>query len=140
MLDAPATAAPRLLRRLRVAADDGAALCTDVFLPPGLNAAPAVLVRTPYGRHAPFLQLLALRLSRSGLAVVLQDGRGRYQSEGRYDLRSEAPDGQATLAWLAQQPWCDGRAAVAGVSIGGYPAFRMCLESPPPGVRLLGML
>jgi putative CocE/NonD family hydrolase len=140
MLDAPATAAPRLLRRLRVAADDDAALCTDVFLPPGLDTAPAVLVRTPYGRQAPFLQLLALRLARSGLAVVLQDSRGRYQSEGRYDLRSETPDGRATLAWLAQQPWCDGRVAVAGVSIGGYPAFRMCLESPPPGVRLLGML
>lgn len=128
-------ARPRVRPRQAVPAHDGIKLCTDVYLPDA-ETAPAVLLRTPYGRHAVFLQALAVRLSRAGFAAVLQDSRGRYQSEGTFELTREHADGVATLEWLADEPWCDGRVAPIGLSITGYPSFRLAIDPVPAAVRV----
>ncbi len=45
-----------------------------------------------------------------GFAVVYQDCRGRYASEGHFTkYLAEGPDGFDTLAWILAQPWCNGR-------------------------------
>ena len=44
------------LRDLQVAMRDGVHLTTDVFLPAATGRWPAVLVRTPYSRHSPFIR------------------------------------------------------------------------------------
>jgi hypothetical protein len=60
--------------------------------------------------------------------------RGTGDSEGtiddEYGAREQA-DLDATLAWLAAQPWCDGRVVVLGKSWGGFAALQAAARRPP---------
>ncbi len=103
-----------------LAMSDGVKLATDVWLPRGGGPFPVVLERTPYGkgrgRPAAFL--------RRGVAVVRQDMRGRFASEGE-NLPfigcgwADHRDGAETVAWLRRQRWCNGRIGTQGGSAGG---------------------
>lgn len=131
---------PRILPRQTVVTEDGVQLCTDVYLPPGPGPDPVVLVRTPYGRNMPFLLRMAMRLNQAGLAVVLQDSRGRYQSEGNYDWRLEERDGYDTLRWLAGQSWTNGRVGLVGLSISAHPNFKLAAGKVPEGIEIAAMV
>ena len=132
-------ARPRILPRQVVTTGDGAELCTDIYLPATDQPRPAILVRTPYGRHMPLLMQIALQLSRTGFCAVLQDCRGRYRSTGAYDLQLEAADSRNTLRWLAGQEWCDGRAGLVGISISSLPNL-MVASQPSEGEARVGAL
>lgn len=93
---APARRA-RVLGGLGVPTRDGLELTTDVFLPAPDGAWPVVVVRTPYNRSSLFLLRLARTLNGSGLAVLVQDCRGRFGSPGRWDWRLETSDGHDCL-------------------------------------------
>ena len=109
---------------------DGVRLATDVFLPEGAGSWPVVMVRTPYGRHinsrrevsranpVPMTRAeVAAAFHAEGFAVVYQDCRGRYGSEGTFTKYvNEGPDGYDTCAWLVAQLWCDGRICTMGMS------------------------
>ncbi len=120
---------------------EGINLATDVWLPDGPGPWPVVLVRTPYhrqggtGRGKYFTDL--------GYAYVIQDTRGKYDSEGYFrPLEDEAADGQDTVAWIAEQPWCNGRIGMTGKSYlgivqipaaaGGHEALRCILPGVAP--------
>src|SRR5262245_17998610 len=124
-------ARPRILPRQAVTTADGIDLCTDVYLPSTDEPRPAILVRTPYGRHMPLLIQVAVRLSRAGFSAVLQDCRGRYRSTGAYDLQLEATDSRNTLRWLARQEWCDGSAGLVGISISSLPNLMVASQPGP---------
>lgn len=124
----------------RVAARDGVALATDVYLPPGEEPAPVLLVRTPYGRGVPPLMRLALRLNREGVGVAIQDCRGRHGSEGELEWRREPGDARDALAWLGERSWCSGRVGLLGLSISSLALFKVAAEEPPPGVELAAMV
>lgn len=132
----PPRSRPRILPRESVPAADGVRLCTDVFLPETAAPSAAILLRTPYGRTAPFLLRLAMRLNRAGLAMALQDCRGRNQSEGAPDWRREEDDGYSTLAWLGAQPWCSGRLGLLGLSISSLSLFPLAARRPPAGTEV----
>jgi putative CocE/NonD family hydrolase len=105
--------AGRILRNVKVAMRDGSRLSATVFLPEGDGPFPAVLVRTAYNR----IGFTGQEFTARGLALVVQDCRGRYDSEGEwYPFIHEADDGLDTLTWLRQQPWCDGRVGMFGDS------------------------
>ncbi|MSV28086.1 MAG: CocE/NonD family hydrolase [Bryobacterales bacterium] len=101
---------------VRIPMRDGVRLSANVFRPAGPARRPALLVRTPYGKgdaltpnHRAFAE--------SGYAVVVQDVRGRYASEGVFaPLTQEPRDGDDTLNWIARQPWCDGKIGMMGGS------------------------
>ena len=109
---------------VRVPTRDGTNLAATVFRPAGKGPYPAVLMRTPYDRTSAAsvtLQVNAPALAAAGYAVVLQDVRGRFGSEGDFEpFVSEQEDGIDSLDWLAGQSWCSGRIGMAGVS---YNAF-----------------
>jgi putative CocE/NonD family hydrolase len=68
----------------------------------------------------------------AGYAVMVQDVRGRYASEGAFEpFVSEAADGAATIAWLAEQPFCDGRVATYGGSYVGATQLLAATQRPP---------
>ena len=103
---------------------DGVRLATDVHRPRGGGPCPTVLVRTPYSRGGLLgipLVAQARLLVRRGYAVVIQDVRGRFGSEGRFlPAVHEAVDGAATVAWIRDQPWADGSVGAMGSSyLGG---------------------
>lgn len=98
---------------------DGTVLRADVFRPATSAPVPALLHRTPYSKalvweHHPFDIPRAVA---AGYAVVVQDVRGRYASEGDFSPSvNEAADGAATIAWLAAAEWCDGLVGMWGSS------------------------
>lgn len=87
---------------------DGVRLATDVYRPTE-GPTPTLLTRTPYNKDvvAGFSDDLDLfRALRAGYAVVAQDVRGRFASEGTFDAyHQEAADGADTIAWIAAQPY-----------------------------------
>lgn len=98
---------------------DGVTLSTSLFLPGGKKKCPAVLVRTPYDKNAEEWMGKAFKMF--GIAVILQDVRGRFQSEGSfYPFINERADGLTTLRWIRKQPWSDGTIAGWGGSYVGY--------------------
>lgn len=126
----------------KVPAFDGVNLATDVYLPDGTGPFPAVIVRTPY--HRVGLQGTARRFTGRGYAFVAQDCRGKYDSDGVFTpLVHEAIDGQATVDWVANQKWCNGRIGLWGRSYlgavqvpaasGGHDALRCIVPSVVPG-------
>jgi uncharacterized protein len=113
------TVAPRK-QTLMVAMRDGTHLATDVYLPEGKGPFPTLLVRLPYNKD--LLGPGAGDSTKRGYALVAQDTRGRYHSEGAnlpfdgdgwWDNRW---DGYDTLDWVAKQPWCDGKIGTFGGS------------------------
>lgn len=125
---------------------DGVRLATDVYCPPeGEGPWPVLLERTPYGKqgtnHADRSladpvpspkSAIAARFAVAGYAYVLQDCRGRFQSEGRFTkYLNEGPDGADTLAWLLQQPWCNGQIGTLGLSYGAHVQTAMAACDPP---------
>jgi putative CocE/NonD family hydrolase len=70
--------------------------------------------------------------ARNGFAVVMQDCRGRYGSEGLFTkYLAEGEDGFDTLEWIANQEWCDGRVATMGLSYGAHTQLAMACLAPP---------
>ncbi|MHA1730753.1 MAG: CocE/NonD family hydrolase [Promethearchaeota archaeon] len=95
---------------------DGTRLATDVYLPRWRGSTfPVVLSRTPYGKDG--IAGLATLYCSQGFAVVAQDMRGRFASEGEDQVfRFDYTDGVDTVEWILDQPWCDGKIASWGGS------------------------
>jgi putative CocE/NonD family hydrolase len=109
---------------VRVVTRDGTALATNVWRPADERPVPALLLRTPYGKddiasyggNRPNL----FALLEAGYAVVIQCCRGTARSEGVYvPHETEAADSADTIAWLREQPWCDGNIGGFGASYQG---------------------
>ncbi|WP_284984492.1 CocE/NonD family hydrolase [Arthrobacter sp. efr-133-TYG-118] len=113
---------------------DGLRLATDIWTPDG-SPAPVLLVRLPYGKDAfPDAPLIPSReaLVEHGYAVVWQDVRGRYRSEGQgfEPFVGEADDGVDTVKWIMAQPWCDGHVGSYGASYLGVVQWQTASNSP----------
>lgn len=103
----------KIHRNVKVAMRDGVRLSTTVSLPEGDGSFPTVLMRTAYNR----VPVQGPEFAERGLALVVQDCRGRYDSEGEwYPFIHEEADGADTVEWLRHQPWCNGRVAMFGDS------------------------
>jgi putative CocE/NonD family hydrolase len=115
-----------------VAMRDGVRLATTAFLPRGQRGKlPVILERTPYGKATDASPNYTGFLDR-GYAVVLQDVRGRYDSEGAFDpLRQEGPDGDDTLNWIARQEWSNGKVGMIGGSYRGIVQWKAALTGNP---------
>ena len=86
---------------------------------------PTVLMRSAYFRKMVDTTVIADMLCARGCNILLQDVRGRFKSEGVFSMSDnrDADDALATLEWLAQQPWQDGRVAFCGISMSGFTAW-----------------
>ena len=129
--------APELIveRDLVLLTEDGVRLVADVYRPAVDHPVPCVLSRTPYDKRRDVTVMAGLdpvRAARAGLAVVCQDVRGRFASEGTFEpFRHERSDGAATLRWLADQPWCSGRIGMAGRSYAAATQWLAASTEPP---------
>jgi hypothetical protein len=111
---------------------DGVTLRSDVYRPDGDDRVPAILIRTPYGKDRESDRGFLAAANARGYAVVVQDVRGRYASEGQFDpYRQEGRDGFDAVEWLAAQPWSDGRVAGSGLSYPGAAQWLAAVEAPP---------
>lgn len=114
---------------------DGTTLYADVFRPDAEGSFPTLLTRTPYDRTSPFahsMSLDAVRAGRAGYATVVQDCRGRFQSEGEFHpFVNEPNDGYDTIEWIAEQGWCDGNVGMFGGSYVGATQWLAATTRPP---------
>ena len=102
---------------------DGTITYVDVFRPDASGGFPALLQRTPYDKSSPHSRTSALdgiRAAMQGYAVVIQDVRGRFSSDGEfYTFVDEMNDGYDSVEWVAGQPWCNGKVGMYGSSYVG---------------------
>ncbi|WZL71979.1 CocE/NonD family hydrolase [Clostridiaceae bacterium 35-E11] len=110
---------------------DGVKLSTNIYLPKGLNEKlPVILVRTPYGKEA--FTDYHLKYVMRGYALVIQDVRGRNESEGKWlPMYYEAEDGNDTANWIAKQSWSNQRIGMIGGSYGGYVQWALASTGNP---------
>ena len=103
-------------RDVAVVLRDGVTLRADVYRPRGPGKFPVLLFRTPYGKHyaADSYRIQRLAVERN-YAVVFQDVRGRYASEGTFTpYRTEGADGFDTIEWAAGNRGPTARSARSG--------------------------
>jgi len=124
---------PPILKQfnLRAQMRDGIRLSTNVFRPDVKSPIPTVLIRTPYGKGSDLSPAYRI-FAEHGYAVVVQDVRGRYASEGVFQpLSQEGRDGYDTLDWIARQPWSDGKVGMIGGSYLGIVQWKVALLNNP---------
>ena len=110
---------------------DGIGLSTNVFRPKAAARVPTILVRTPYNKGKTLSAGYQL-FADNGYAVVVQDVRGRYESEGVFNsLLQEPPDGEDTVEWIAKQSWSDGQVGMVGGSYVGIVQWKLALLNNP---------
>ena len=101
---------------------DGTVLRSTVWRPAGAARRPVLLSRLPYGKDMPAATLVLdpLAAVRRGYAVILQDTRGRFASDGEFRPFEETDDSVDTVAWAATLPFSDGRVGMFGASYLGF--------------------
>ena len=126
-------AAPPAHRDVPVRMRDGVVLRADVYRPAAEGRFPTLVYRTPYDRKRAGEQYSTIKAAVArGYAVVAQDVRGRYGSEGEFvPYRHEGADGYDTIEWAAAQPWSDGKVGTFGLSYPGAVQWLAAVESPP---------
>jgi len=111
-------------------------LSTDIYLPYVAGPTPAVLIRLPYDKEQgikdlPLMKIVAFLFQLEGYAVVIQDTRGRFDSEGVWvPFDSEQEDGIDTVRWIEVQPWFNGNLGMFGGSYFGFTQLAVACQRP----------
>ncbi|MBK8292594.1 MAG: CocE/NonD family hydrolase [Flammeovirgaceae bacterium] len=103
---------------------DGERLATDIYRPKGNAKAPIVFSRTPYNFNSWIDGELRTRTLETayeavqrGYAYVVQNERGRFFSEGEWDiLGTPTTDGYDAFEWMSKQAWSNGKIGLIGCS------------------------
>ncbi|MEZ4561950.1 MAG: CocE/NonD family hydrolase [Thermomicrobiales bacterium] len=118
-----------------VAMRDGTILRTDVYRPAEGGPFPVIMQRTPYNKETAALSLQqtdVFRAVRRGYAVVNQDVRGRFRSDGSFrPFHQEINDGYDAVEWAAAQPWSTGKVGMFGTSYVGATQWLAAVGAPP---------
>lgn len=123
-------AAPVGKETITVPMRDGILLSTDIYGEVAGRPLPVLLMRTPYNKAR--AQTAAEAFASAGYIAVVQDCRGRFQSQGNfYPYDTEGQDGYDTVEWLQRQPWCNGRVGMWGASYVGATQWQAAVEKPP---------
>ena len=141
---APISAAPyevTVQKDVMVPMRDGIRLATDIYLPmqdgkPLGEKLPTILDRRPYNKDG--CRGYADYYVSRGYAFVAQDTRGRYKSEGVWHwMTDDGRDGADLAAWIADQPWSDGKIGMIGTSYVGGTQHAMAMEKVPQLVTVI---
>ena len=133
----PAVEEIRIERYLAAPMRDGVKLYGDLYRPARDGKFPVLVVRTPYGVQRDGVHEALIKFAQHGYAVYVQDVRGRFESEGKWDpFRNEANDGYDTIEWAAKQPWSNGKVGTEGGSYLGHVQWRAATQSPPSLVTM----
>jgi len=103
---------------------DGIRLATDIYRPKTDEKVPVIFSRTPYnfnswgdGKQRTRTAKEALAAVKRGYAYVIQNERGRYYSEGEWDILGvPLTDGYDAFSWMKDQSWCNGKIGTLGCS------------------------
>ena len=122
-----------LRRGMRCTMSDGVVLVSDHYAPASGGKLPTLLMRQPYGRDIASTVVYAhpAWFARQGYNVVIQDVRGRGDSEGAfYPFLHEEKDGAETIAWVRSLPESDGKVGMYGFSYQGMTQLLVAAAKP----------
>lgn len=116
---------------------DGTVLRADVYRPAAPGAYPVLLCRTPYSKKLDGSVEMGEGHAANGYITVVQDVRGRYESDGEFrpgfyraDV-NDAEDGYDTVEWAARLPGSSGRVGTFGNSYAGWTQWALAPTRPP---------
>ncbi len=103
---------------------DGIRLATDIYRPKTDKKVPIIFSRTPYnfntwqdGEQRTRTAAQALEAVKRGYAYVVQNERGRYFSEGEWDILGvPLTDGYDAFSWMKDRSWSNGKIGTLGCS------------------------
>ncbi len=113
---------------------DGTKLYADVYCPGGTEPLPVLLMRQPYGKSLASTVTYAhpVWYASQGYMVVVQDVRGRGESEGAfYPYLHEAEDGYDAVEWAAKLPRSNCKVGMYGFSYQGATQWAAASLQPP---------
>ncbi|WP_168118601.1 CocE/NonD family hydrolase [Paenibacillus sp. HB172176] len=113
---------------------DGVVLYADIYRPGEAGLYPVLLMRQPYGRMiaSTITQAHPVWYARQGFIVIIQDVRGRGDSQGEFDpFIHEAEDGFDTVEWAAALPQSNGHVGMYGFSYQGCTQWAAASQKPP---------
>ncbi len=112
---------------------DGTVLRADLLKPKSNGPVPVLVYRTPYGKENALKDYTTFRHAvERGYAVLVEDVRGRYSSDGDFlPYQQEGRDGYDTIEWAAAQPWSNGDIGTFGLSYPGAVQWLAAVEAPP---------
>ena len=140
----------RIDRNIPMEMRDGTLLRGDIYRLDDSEKHPAIFIRTPYNKlleYGHFLNLVDAAFA--GYAVIVQDCRGRFASDGEWNATAgisavERRDGYDSVEWIVNQKWCDGNVGMQGLSYAGNLLWITAEENPPhlkaiaPGICGMG--
>jgi putative CocE/NonD family hydrolase len=118
---------------------DGVKLWTSIWKPSSSGKLPTILIRTPYwpDQEVQHRRILA-SLARSGYAIVVQNERGSFLSEGKFRIMGGArDDGYDAIDWVSKQPWSNGRVGTFGCSSSGDNQVPLAAMHHPAHVAMI---
>lgn len=115
---------------------DGTVLRADVYRPDSDDKYPVLLTRHPYNKENTLYAhryMDPIKTAGKGYAVIIQDVRGRYASEGTFEFpyAAEAEDGFDSVEWAAALPYSNGNVGMYGMSYFGYTQWLAATQRPP---------
>ena len=114
-------------KKIQIPMSDGVKLAAHLFLPKEQGPFPVLLMRSPYGKGDE-KQGEGNGYAKKGYAVVIEDTRGKFDSEGVWEpFRYDGKDGFDTQEWIGQQSWCNGKIGTFG---GSYVGFTQWISAP----------
>jgi uncharacterized protein len=117
-------------RDVEVKVSDGTVLLTDIYHPVGVEDAPTILERTPYGRSN-FASAAGPEFAARGYRYVLQACRGTDGSGGAHSYFAEAQDGRDTADWISERSFFNGSLGTFGASYMGFTQWALASTKPP---------
>lgn len=124
-------------RDIMVPMRDSVRLATDLHFPNDMPPPyPSILIRTTYGAYG---FAWVKKFVHHGYAVIVQDVRGRYQSEGDYlgPHQHSKMDGYDTVDWISKQPWSNGKLGTFGCSYLGEVQYLLAAAQHPAHITLI---
>ncbi len=129
------------MERARIPMPDGVALAVTLYMPKGAPRGarfPVILNYLPYRKDDDEAQEqygLFSYFARRGFVGAAVDIRGFGASGGvqpdrEYSAQEQA-DGEQVIAWLARQPWSNGKVGMFGISWGGFNSIQLAMRNPP---------
>jgi hypothetical protein len=122
---------------------DGVRLATDIYIPrTAAPPLPTIFWRTPAGENKlPGATLrYAVEAVLHGYVFVLQTERGRYFSEGKWEILGRPQtDGYDSLTWIAHQPWSNGKVGTLGCSSQAEWQLALAAQNHPAHAAMVPM-
>jgi len=126
-------------QKIMIPMRDGVRLATDVYRPKTDESVPIIFSRTPYNFNywsrddmKSYTFHMAHKVVKQGYAFVVQNERGRYFSEGEWEiLGAPRTDGYDAIKWMSEQPWSNGKVGLIGCSSTAEWQMAVAAMDPP---------